>query len=451
MIFYPLLKEVSFPVRSSFFGIGQFISILTHKRGNQMRGKIIIISILIALLLSSGNLAGKAYADAILFPWILKSNTASTLISVVNTGGLPYVGYSENGNPLLLHYDYRYKASTANGDTEQCNEYDFNRPTSSNDIVSFDASGIMGDGKALFNDSGPYNDQGFLLSAGIAAPRRGFLIVDNNTPLINQLEQNGDGTLYGEALIIDTEVGMTWGYTAYNARFTGEADQPYDPVYFNDRLDYQGEVIGATEAGRTVILPPSEFSTKFYVTPIGMNGQRYGDINTKVFLSYGDPESDGSFYGGMFLNDEQPISFTTKKNVVCTTALRLDELIPSAAYAAFTGTGGQGWAYIKTEEGNVEGNQNQSSQAVIGKLEWNIFAQSVAIDLSKTADCISCKDKCISDCSTIGKKPDYKCELTCGKKCQKLCIVKKSEETWPGNFTWIRSGESLPPPPKILY
>jgi len=445
MIFYPLLKEVSFPVRSSFFGIGQFISILTHKRGNQMRGKIIIISILIALLLSSGNLAGKAYADAILFPWILKSNTASTLISVVNTGGLPYVGYSENGLPLLLHYDYRYKASTANGDTEQCNEYDFNRPTSSNDIVSFDASGIMGDGKALFNDSGPYNDQGFLLSALIAAPRRGFLIVDNNTPLINQLEQNGDGTLYGEALIIDTEVGMTWGYTAYNARFEGATAPAYDQVSFKDGRDYQGEVIGATEAGRTVILPPSEFSTKFYVTPIGMmNGQRDGDINTKVFLSYGDQYSAGSFDGGMFLNDEQPISFTTKKNVVCTTALRLDELIPSAAYAVFTGPGGQGWAYIKTEEGNVEGNQNQSSQAVIGKLEWNIFAQSVAIDLSKTADCISCKDKCISDCSTIGKKPDYKCELTCGKKCQKLCIVKKSEETWPGNFTWIRSGESLP-------
>jgi hypothetical protein len=158
-----------------------------------MRGKIIIICILIALLVSSGSLSGKAFADAILFPWIVKSNTASTLISVVNTAA----GNAINNISPTLHYEYLYKSSSTNGDTEVCVEYDFNHPTSINDLVSFDASGIMDGGKALFNDD-PYNNQSFSLMA--SAPRRGFLIVDNNTVLYSYLGQNVDGTLYGEAL-----------------------------------------------------------------------------------------------------------------------------------------------------------------------------------------------------------------------------------------------------------
>jgi len=411
-----------------------------------MRGKIIIICMLIALLVSSGSLSGKAFADAILFPWIVKSNTASTLISVVNTAGTIPGTYPNDVIPKL-HYEYLYKSSINNGDTELCVDYDFLRPTSVNDLVSFDASGIMDGGKALFNDD-PYGDQNFSLLP--TAPRRGFLIVDNNTDILSELDQNVDGTLYGEALIIDTAVGMTWGYTAYNARFAGEAAHPYDQVSFNDGHDYQGEVIGANETARTVILPPSEFNTKFYVTPIGINGQRSGTINTRVFLSY-DPDPLSTSNGGMFLNNELPISFNEKVNVVCTTALTLDKLISQAAYTIFAASGNQGWAYIKTELGSTAGNNiSKSSQAVIGKLEWNIITQSIEIDLSKSTDCISCKDECVSHCSKKGKEPDYQCVLTCGKKCQKLCIVKKSIESWPGNFTWIRSGDSLPPP-IILY
>jgi len=410
-----------------------------------MRGKIIIICMLIALLVSTVSLTGKSHADAILFPWIVKGDTVSTIISVVNTAGnLPGQYSNTNGVPMLLHYEYWYKASTSNGDTEFCTEYDFMRSTSANDIVSFDASGIMNDGKALFNDSSPYGDLSFKLSA--SSPRRGFLIVDNNTPALAGSGQNIDGTLSGEALIIDHVVGMVWGYTAYNARFRGEADNPYDQVYFNDHFDYQGEVIGANEAGRAVILPPSEYTTKFYVTPIG--GQRSGAINTKVYLGY--ETEPGVFTGGMYLNDEYPIDFNKKMNVACTTALTLDKLIAAGAYNDFITSGNQGWAYIKTEEGSLgDTNIVKSSQAAIGKLEWKIFTQSVAIDLSDSTDCVSCKKSCLDLCTVKGKKPDFLCEANCAKKCKPLCFVKKSVETWPGNFNWIRSGESLPPP--FLY
>lgn len=417
-----------------------------------MRNKIIIICMLIALLVSTVSLTGKAYADAIMFPWIVKGASVSTIISVVNTAG-PY-DYFDDSIPMILHYQYWYKTTTSNGDTELCTNVSFMRPTSRNDIVSFDASGILNDGKALFNDSNPYrspygdyDDYGFDLSP--SSPRRAFLIVDNNTTVFTGSGQNLDGTLSGEALIIDHAVGMTWGYTAYNARFTGETDSPTDPVYFNDGFDYQGEVIGATEAGRTVILPPSEYTTKFYVTPIGMNGQRSGAINTSVFLGYKINPFTGSFIGGLYDNNETPIDFTKKVNVACTTALTLPTLMTEAAYSAFMSSGGQGWAYIKTEIGSLEGNGiEKSSQAVIGKLEWNIFTQSVAIDLSDSTDCVSCKKSCLDLCKGKGKKPDFLCEANCAKKCKPLCFVKKSVETWPGNFTWIRSGESLPPPPQ---
>jgi hypothetical protein len=403
-----------------------------------MRGKLIIICMLIALLLSSVGLTGKAHADAILFPWIVKGDTVSTFISVVNTAGPMVNGF---GPGEYLHYQYWYKASTSNGDTEICTNQSFMRPTSRNDIVSFDASGIMNDGKALFNDSSPYGDLSFKLSA--SSPRRGFLIVDNNTPALAGSDQNIDGTLSGEALIIDHVVGMVWGYTAYNARFTGKMDNSYDQVYFNDGRDYQGEVIGATEAGRTVILPPSEYTTKFYVTPVG--GQRSGAINTRVYLGY--ETEPGEFQGGMYLNDEEPIDFNKKMNVACTTALTLDKLIPEGAYYFFNTSGNQGWAYIKTEEGSLgDANIVKSSQAVIGKLEWKIFTQSVAIDLSDSTDCVSCKKSCLDLCTVKGKKPDFLCEANCAKKCKPLCFVNKSVETWPGNFNWIRSGESLPPP-----
>jgi hypothetical protein len=400
-----------------------------------MRNKIIVICLLAVLLVSSGITASRAYADAILFPWIVKGDSVSTIISVVNTAG-PWM----DGFGLNLHYQYWYKASTTNGDTELCTEYDFMRPTSVNDIVSFDASGIVNDGKAIFNDASPYGDSGFKLSA--SSPRRAFLIVDNNTSSFVDSQSNGDGTLYGEALIIDINTGLIWGYTAYNARGAGYANSPAGQVYFNDGYDYQGEVIGGNESSRVVILPTSEYNTKFYVTPIGISGQRSGNINTRVSIVY--PDSYGGFYGGIYENNEAPFDFTKYVNVTCTSALSLSDLITEAAYVMFSSLGGQGWSHIKTYVGTAT--VNTTSQATIGKLEWKSITHTVSADLTNSEGCAFCKEGCLSKC----KKTDIWCQAICAKQCKSVCSPKIEFDTMSGNFNWIRSGDSLPLP-LILY
>ena len=406
-----------------------------------MKHKMILGCLSIALLLmTSFFIADDAQADALLFPWIIKSDTISTMISVVNTAGNEVAGYQEDP-PYVLHYQYWYKHSVENTDTEYCESFSFMRATSANDIVTFDAARTMENGMALFNDSSPYGEVGFGLT--VEAPRRGFLIVDNNTPGFTLADENKDGTLYGEALMIDHSNGTLFGYTAYNARLLGNADTASAPVLFIDKFDYQGEVIGPSEAGRTVLLPPDEYNTKFYITPIGLSNQRDGMINTSVELaSY---KINDELHGGIFDNDENPFDMQRRVNVVCTAGIDLEDMMTQAVYLTFRASGEQGWAYVKTDDGTEDA--TQSNQAAIGKLEWNTFTKTFKVDLSDSEECVSCKEECFEDCSTKpGKRPNFICNARCAKLCKKFCYIEKSLTTFPGNFQWIRSGDSLPLP-----
>jgi hypothetical protein len=426
-----------------------------------MKHKTFVISVLLSgILLFAFITAGTAHGDAILFPWVVKSTTASTMISVVNTAGVDIPGVYQNGDITYeLHYQYYYKKTIDNQSTETCEDLNIIMPTSKNDIVTFDASGqsFMNNGKPLYNDSGPYYDEKFDMS-GVEIPRRAFLIVDNNTPGFVFSDIDNDASLYGEALIIDHSNGLTWGYTAYNARILGNATGTNDQVSFRDGYDYQGEVIGSNESGKTVILPPEEYVTRYYVTPIGLYGQRSGNINTSVYLSWTEDGDEK----GMFDNDENPFDFHQIVEVVCTGAIDLTELIPQGAYNVFLSSGKQGWAYVQTETGTVDQSpldeqpDNPSSHAVIGKLEWFNFYQDIVIDLSETTDCISCKEECLERCLNPKNPKAFKpfkpflCNRQCGKLCKDQCFIKKSASIWPAQFTWIRSGESLPPPPSIF-
>ena len=90
---------------------------------------ILSVLVCLALLLSFGIVVKDAKADAILFPWVTKSASVSTLITVLNTAGIAAPGvYLVSGVPLLLHYEYHFKATTDNVQTEVCSEYDFQDP-----------------------------------------------------------------------------------------------------------------------------------------------------------------------------------------------------------------------------------------------------------------------------------------------------------------------------------
>jgi hypothetical protein len=314
--------------------------------------------------------------------------------------------------------------------------------TSKNDIVTVDAAGIITKGLPMFND--PNNALLGVATGALSVPgdRRGFLIVDNNTPLLVDAGTNDDGTLYGEAFIIDLITGLSWGYTAYNARGGGVAEGQNDQVYFTDGMDYQGEVIGPDEKGWTVFLPPSLFTTRFFVTPIGLSGQRLGDVNARVQLCV-RPSASGSGcdLAGFFVNDESPISSLVGPNVVCTAALNLSDMMSAAAFTTLNSSGSQGWSYIKTSTGTSTNSSHKTDEVTIGKLEFNISPVTIP---PGSGGCSLCKGFCFASCYQQSPK-NKNCIQFCNDQCKNKCITPVTIPP-SSDFKWIRSSESLPSP-----
>jgi hypothetical protein len=385
-----------------------------------MRSKVILsVMVCLALLLSLGVVVKDAKADAIMFPWVTKSNSVSTIISVVNTAGVPVAGvYSVMGIPLQLHYQYIYKNTTDYSAEKastwlntSCLERDFSRPTSQNDIVTFDAAGKINGGKPMFSDvatgidASLYSGERFDMGDGIPGPRRAYLLVDNNNAA---LSNNGnDDSLYGEAIVMELDGGGAWGYIAYNAS-GGEGVSQSDPVAFSDGYDLLGEVINnrapfdapevVPEYSPVVLLSPNDVKTRFYVTPISANipddaickpapeaNQRYLDVNTAFqFNTMAYNGSGYDFVGGIYDNNEQPLSFTTPVNVTCTAAINLDLIIDPGVYVPWKSSGHQGWTYVQPIDGTAKKSQvqsncyvNSSNEMVIGKLEYTESAGNI--------------------------------------------------------------------------
>jgi len=360
-----------------------------------------------------------------MFPWIIKNTgVTSTLVSVVNTAGVPVAGvYAVSGVPFELHYEYWWKTG---GQTDICDEWDFRRPTSKDDIVTFDAAGYIGGGLPIYNDNtnnSPYGSQGFDLGVGVPSPARAFLLVDNNTNAFRDLgfdplneNINLDGTLYGEAMVLNLTDGSAWGYIAYNPS-GGEEASANAPVDFSDGMDVLGEVLANTQyntAGAinntinpqervpVVLMPPASIKTKFFMTPTDADfgtytadtsirtsddstsyNQRKGNINAQVQLMF--MTSEGLLQGGIYDNDENVISFTHPKNIVCTSADFLSALIDAPVYDSWKLQGTQGWAFVVTKPGTkdqIPANgvpDNPEMQMVIGKLEYSDNTQSFQV------------------------------------------------------------------------
>jgi hypothetical protein len=386
-----------------------------------MRSKA-FISVLVALaMMVTFGFATSALADVLMFPWVVKSSTVSTVLSVVNTAGQPG-SYEYQSQPFRLHYQYWYKETTENLQTDRCDSHSFKQPTSKDDIVTFDAAGNINGGNAMFNDPSPYNPaQSFQLNE--PGPRRAFLLVDNNTPAFtNQFNWgaaavNVDGTLYGEAMVLEIAGGAAWGYIAYNAE-NGSTTGQTAPVQFNDPLDPQGEVIGGGHGGidavlqpgaiatwgevtQTVLLPTNMGTTRFFMTPVddeitytmipvlcGPNAvadvaanQRQGNINARIQFVTQDitiaaVPDDYDFSGGIYNNDEDVLDFIRRKNIVCTSADDLEDLITGGAWTYLDTTGRQGWSYIATLVGTFDSDDvdlcpdNPTEDMVVGKLEF---------------------------------------------------------------------------------
>ncbi|PIE82804.1 MAG: hypothetical protein CSA09_05175 [Candidatus Contendobacter odensis] len=302
-----------------------------------------------------------AQADEILFPYIVHSDTVTTIMSVINDDDDPRTDE--------IHYRYYYKSgSSAASNSARCQEVNYRNDTSPNDVVTFDIGGIYGDDLGVLFEPEQSNvvySKRFDAFRNIK-PLRGFAVLDNNDRFF--AGQN----LSGEAFIIEFANGASWGYQAYNASSIYAwwedrglvATNPYD---FSDRVEVNGEVLTSFPQSADVedfwapivVMPFDEVNTRLFVTPIGTVGPAFqlsGRIAAEVALAVND--NSNIQFDVMYDRDENPVSGRIPAKVVCVGGVDVKRLISQAAQQ-FVPYGG--WTNVGIASG----------QAVVIKLEYN--------------------------------------------------------------------------------
>ena len=308
--------------------------------------------------------------DEILFPYVVNSATVTTVVSVVNI----QIGTSLSSADL--HYTYWFKSgANATLANSQCQELNVFRSTSPNDIQTFDVGDSFAQDNfgVLFNDPSINNNyqaqnQSFSTLRNVGTPVRAFLIVDNKGGGPTNVPAS-QGSLYGEAVILDFGTGAAWGYRAYNA-LTEEAlvadgqasGSNNSKETFSNQFETEGEVLrGLTPVH---LFPDDEFSVRFFVTPISpsvdstaaanlgrlvpaeLGDQSQGDITATVSLVIPDGSN-----GVVFDRDENPISGQINQTVVCVAGIDVNPTLLSAGVLAElkqAGSDGGGWSYFRT-------------------------------------------------------------------------------------------------------
>lgn len=325
--------------------------------------------------------APAAQADSLLFPVLTRSPTVATIVSVANkdSNGTLNVNYFTKSPDLAtpcIDGGVRQIASSGRA----------------NDLVTFDASGnfLAGQGGGpLFNDPAslaPYGAVDF--SAGGTGPARMVLVVDDG--------DNGGEDLYGEAILLEIAGGAAWGYRAFNPDDDRGQSGFNGPIFANGFVannDPLGEVLdgdNGTNNAAVTLLPPSEWTTRFFVTPVadGLGGavsQRdCENCSASIYIS---PDKAGTT-AGLFDRDtiQRSNSFapaplpTVAKNVVCTGAVDLADLLPQAILNQVNDQGGWGYVQIRNgQSGNVE------DSAVVLKLEFNLVNGAATTTISPDA------------------------------------------------------------------
>jgi hypothetical protein len=349
-----------------------------------------------------------AHADRIMFPYVGGSSTVATIVTVINRAGpIP-------GQPHRLHYQIFHKSgAAADNNAAVCQEDSVFRPTSVNDIVTFDLTGKFGDANGVLFEPSPtapsYGAQSFallkpILAAASPQQARGWLMVDNQG--VGAVGPAVPGTLNGEAFLLDFVEGAAWGYVAYNP---APGANPYD---FSDAAETQGEVIAgarryttaglvAGAVGHSPRVPIAiypmvggDLIQKLLITPInhdvvntttgtvlpavsdrpGQFGQNATALTTAIGLSV-LPVGSALI---AFNRDEQPIDGTARTSVTCVGAVNVNSLF-TALGASQLANGG--WSAVRvTSPGplaNIVGGVPVSrtlntNEAIVMKLEYNL-------------------------------------------------------------------------------
>ncbi len=289
--------------------------------------KVVFWTVVICFVLSLGAFS-TTRADTILFPVIaVNQPNVTTIVSVTIRANLPLTH---------LHYIYRYKDSLVGGVPNisgTCTSASFTRQTFDKDLVSFDASGTMNSGNALFGDTNTYGG-GFAMPG--TGPRRGYLLVSNSDASGNRVDVGFDD-LGGEAIIMDIMYGAAWGYRAVN----NLGSENYNFINADDG----GGVYGALPSlgynnRRFTFFPPNEWTNKFFVTPIG-SAMNTANLTAIVNLMGDVYDRNGTLF-----------TFTPiYQSVTCTASVDLGAMVDSTVWSAIQNIGG--WSMLGVSLGDA--------------------------------------------------------------------------------------------------
>ncbi len=321
-----------------------------------------------------------AQADSVFFPYVVGSETVSTIISVVNTAddlrGLdPTTGTNKFG-ANNIHYALIYKQSVGGvvSNAAVCEETNYDLPTSYNDIQTSDLTGYFADNAqapfspngqgVLFNDPSNNNNwvasgRDFALGRGLVTPGegfRGYMLVDNEFD-----SESGQSTVSGEALLLEYANGSAWGYQG----FTQLGDDVDTDTAANSEFDY---FYARTQSPVPVNLPPvDEFNVAFLVTPVNINDDVAEDLsddrglttealgenmsqywNLAASIKFTSEGTTNTF--ALFDRDENPISGAQEQVVVCVGRVPASSMV-SAASAQRLVNGG--WGNLANRRTNI--------------------------------------------------------------------------------------------------
>ncbi|OGW37763.1 MAG: hypothetical protein A2Y97_03710 [Nitrospirae bacterium RBG_13_39_12] len=336
----------------------------------------LILAVMISVLLL-GFSAGVSMADTILFPYINSNpGNLATIVSTINTGNEVSEGCVLLADTLRLHYRYFTKpvAGAGSEPIDACDERDFMRPTTLADIVSFDVSGQVGGGTALFGDATNYNwgagAPNFDLPTvgGFADARRGYLLVTHHCAGVTNLDMHsGNNNLDGDAMLVDVVNGAAWGYRAVIADPALMGPYAFSPIgagatpAFGMTSDLLSEPIvpvavpyaGVNRYARNQavpIYPPDDFQTRFMVTPLYIDtaaSPTNNDMSTVPDLTQKRTRIrliDRNGLQGVTDRDEQGVTGGDTIHVRCVAGIDLDTLTAGSFGAWWDAQGG--WAAV---------------------------------------------------------------------------------------------------------
>lgn len=318
-------------------------------------------------------------ADTLFFPYVVSGGSVTTLVSVINTDTTNTAQYYNNngsgaaavygGNNRYLHWRYHIKNDATNAST--CLENNGYFPTSPLDMVTYDVSGTRGEGGVMFNDASTRNNwkaEGALnqLNAITLAGQRATLLVHNAGGAATP-------TLVGEALVVEFDTGSAWGYGAARNHAAGASAD----------ADFDFTAIGALNTGVS-FLPQNEFTTRFFVTPVGqlatangLDSANFGGFTTQVDLE----AVTGSIR--VVNRDESGISGgVTPQQVTCVGVVDVRNLVTAANVWNYVSTEG-GWSQMVTvaPTGNLGAGRVAAAEAAVIKLDFRAAGANGALNM----------------------------------------------------------------------